>query len=111
MAYMPQVAIPAVNLLAALRDGNAMCLCIIKAVFTRLQRPFAPGSDNLQLRRKRLISMLETNLVISLAGAAMCNGFGALFESNRDLVLRDNRVELSTCQAGICVRRLLLPLR
>src|SRR4051812_23135226 len=59
VAHVPQVAVAAVNLLAALRYWDAVCLCVIQAVLTRLKRPLTPGSDYLQLRRKSLVGMFE----------------------------------------------------
>ena len=74
MADVQQVAVAAMDLLAALRHGDAMRLGVLQAVFTRLQRPLAPRHDDLQLRSKCLVGVLEAHLVVALAGAAMRDG-------------------------------------
>ena len=81
-ANVQQVAIAAVNLLAALRHGNSVRLGIVETVLARLQRPLAPRHDDLQLRSQRLIGVLEANLVVALAGAAMGYGRRALTQRN-----------------------------
>ena len=68
-----------------------MRLGVVQAIFARLQRPFPPGSDDLQIRRQRLVGVLETDLVVALAGAAMGDRFGALLQRQFYLVLGDHR--------------------
>src|SRR5579871_4685677 len=50
VADVPEVAVPAVNLLAAGGDRDAVGLGVIEAIFAGLQCPLSPRSDNLQLR-------------------------------------------------------------
>ena len=68
-----------------------MSLGVVKAILAGLQRPFAPGSDHLQLRGERLVGVLEANLVIAFTGAAMSDGFCAFFEGDLDLVFGNHR--------------------
>ena len=86
-----QVAIAAVDLLAALRHGNSVRLGVVEAILARLQRPLAPRHDDLQLRRQRLVGVLEAHLVVALAGAAMSHRRCALAQRHFHLVLRDDR--------------------
>src|SRR5208337_500958 len=91
MADVQQVAIAAVDFLPALCHWNSMPFGVVEAVFARLQRPLAPGHDNLQLRRQRLIGVLEAHLVVALAGTAMSNSGCALAKRREYLILGDNR--------------------
>src|ERR1035438_4622311 len=68
---MQQVTVAAVDLLTALRYLNTMRFRILQTVLARLQRPFAPRHNDLQLRRERLISMLEAHLIVALAGTGV----------------------------------------
>ncbi len=91
VADVQQVAVAAVDLLAALRHRNAMRLGILQAIFARLQRPLAPRHDDLQLRSQRLVGVLEAHLVVALAGAAVRDGGGAFLQRALHLVLGDDR--------------------
>ena len=80
VADVQQVAVAAVDLLAALRHRNAVRLGIFEAVFARLQRPLAPRHNDLQLRSQRLVGVLEAHLVVALAGAAVRDGGRAFLQ-------------------------------
>ena len=91
MAHVQQIAVAAVDLLAALGHGNSMLLGVVEAVFARLQVPLAPGHDDLQLRRQRLVGVLEAHLIVALAGAAVGDSCRSFAQCNFDLILRDDR--------------------
>ena len=52
---VPEIAVPAVNFLAARRHRDAVLFGVIEAIFTRFQRPLPPRRDHFQLWRERLI--------------------------------------------------------
>src|ERR1700687_2598184 len=88
---MPQAAITRIRILFRHWNGNAGCGCEIDRVFARRDRPFAPWRDDLQLRRERLIRELESNLIVSLAGAAVRHGITSGGQRDLDLLSRDER--------------------
>ena len=98
MAHMQQIAVAAMDLLAALSHRNAMLLGVVEAVFSRLQRPLAPGHDDLQLGRQGLIGVLEAHLIVALAGAAVSHGGRTFAQSHFDLVLGDDRTRQRSSQ-------------
>jgi len=59
--------------------------------FARDDIPFAPGSDDLQIRRQGFGGQLETDLIVALTGAAMRDGVGAEFFGKLHLALREKR--------------------
>ncbi len=87
VADVPQVAIAAVDLLAAGGHGNAALLGIVEAVFARLQIPLAPRRDHLQLRSQRLVGQFEAHLIVALAGAAVRHRSRALAQRHFHLCL------------------------
>src|SRR5579872_655239 len=98
MAQVPEVAIAAVNLFAAGGNGNSMRFGVVEAIFARLQSPFAPRSNDLQFRSDGLVSMLKTDLIVALAGAAVRNSGGAEFERDFYLMLGDDRTRQRRAQ-------------
>src|SRR6266850_1573376 len=71
-------------------DRNSVPLGIVQAILARLQLPLSPGRNDLQLRRQRLVSVLEAHLIVSLAGAAVGHSGCAFVECNLDLMFRDH---------------------
>src|SRR5205814_3030066 len=94
----PEIAIAAVNLLPACRNGNAVLLCVVETVFARLQIPFPPRRNDLEFRRQSLICQLESNLVVAFSGAAVCQRRRAFAQRNLDLMFRDDRARQRSSQ-------------
>src|SRR6266702_2934432 len=87
---MPEVAVAGVDLGTAGFDLDAMGLGVVEAVLARDEGPLAPWRDDLQLRCERLEGVLEADLIVTLAGAAMCESRRPLCEGNLNLMLCDN---------------------
>ncbi len=79
------------DLLSAGSHGNSPLLRIVEAILPRLQVPFPPGRDDFEFGSQRLVGKFEADLIVSLAGAAVCDRSGALTQSDLHLVLGDNR--------------------
>ena len=91
VADVPQIAIAAVNLFAAGGHGNSALLGVVETVFARLQIPLAPRRDHFQLRSQRLIGKFKADLIVALAGAAVCDRGCAFAQRHFHLVLGDYR--------------------
>lgn len=70
-----------------------MLLSIFNLIFTGLEIPDTPGSDDLHIRCKSLYCKLETNLVITLTCAAVADCICALSLCNFNNPL---------CDCGTC---------
>ena len=57
----------------------------------RIEIPFAPRRNHLDIGFERVIAQLEAHLVIALAGGAMGHGVGAGLAGDLDLALGDER--------------------
>ena len=73
MAEVPQVLILGVVGLLVDLQRNVVCFRILDLLFTAVQLPETPRSDNIHLRCKCVNSQLETNLIVALAGAAVAD--------------------------------------
>ena len=60
-------------------------------VLAALERPLAPGRDDLDAGLQRVIGELEAHLVVALAGGAVTDGVGAGGARDLDLLLGDER--------------------
>src|SRR5579859_5530238 len=87
---MKYVAVAAVDLLAAGSHGYLALLRIIEAIFTRLQIPFAPGRNDLQMRSQRLVCMFKAHLVVAFSSTAVGNGGGSFAQRNLHLMFGDD---------------------
>ena len=106
VAQVPEIAIAAVNFLAARSHRNAALFRIVEAIFTRLQIPFAPRRDHFQLGSQRLISHLEAHLVVALSGATMADGRCAFAQCDFNLMFRNHRTrERGAEQVFILINR------
>ena len=74
-----QIGVDRERRLAALvlGDLDLMLLGELDQIAARLERPFPPGRDHLDVGVERIISELEAHLVVALAGRAMRHGVGA----------------------------------
>ena len=90
---MQQVGIDREGRLAALvlGDRDLVLLGELDQVAARLECPFPPGRDHLDVGVERIISELEAHLVVALAGRAMGDGIGAGQLGDLDLALGDQR--------------------
>src|SRR5579872_3324273 len=88
MAHVPEVAIAAVDFRTARFHWNAVLLSVVEAVFSRLQRPFAPGRNYLEFRCECLVSELEAHLIIAFASAPMGNSSGTFAKRDFNLMFR-----------------------
>jgi hypothetical protein len=73
------------------RDRDLVFLGIVEKPGARIEIPFAPRSDDLDVGIERVIAELEANLVVALAGGAVSDGVGADPASYLDLTLGDQR--------------------
>src|SRR5207248_4854234 len=74
-----------------LRDRHIALGGVLDGVLAGDDVPFAPGGDHGELRSERLVSELEADLVVALAGAAMRKGVAAGFERDFDLTFGEQR--------------------
>ncbi len=90
---MQQVRILAERGLAALvaGDGDLVLFCEFDQLRAAGQVPFAPRADHLDVRLQAVVAELEANLIIALAGGAVCDSVRAQFLRNLDLSLGDQR--------------------
>ena len=88
-----QVGIDAERCLAALIPGdrNLILLGELQQPRAAGQLPLTPRRDDLDVGLQRIIAELEANLVVALAGRAMCHRIGSDLFGNLDLPLRDQR--------------------
>ncbi len=77
--------------LLVLGNRDLMLLGEFEQVRTALERPVAPGGDDLDVGVQRIGRKLETDLVVALAGGAMRDGVGAGPGGDLDEVLGDQR--------------------
>ncbi len=91
MAHVPEVAILAVNLFRSCGNRNIPVFCIYNRILPRLNVPLAPGSNDLQLGRKRFVGELEADLIVAFAGAAMRDGVRAFGKRHFHLPFREQR--------------------
>src|SRR4029077_11111883 len=91
MADVPKIAVTAMDLLAALSHRNAMRFGVIKTILARLEIPLAPGSDDFQLRRQRLVRQFEAHLIVAFSSASVSDGVRTLAQRHLNLVLGNHR--------------------
>src|SRR6267378_6237093 len=106
VAKMPDVAIAAVNIFFALLDGNVVLLRVGYGIFTGIDVPLAPGSNDLDVGRDGFVRQFETDLIVALAGAAVREAVGAELQRNFRLALGDDGPRHgSTEEIGVFVDR------
>ena len=76
MAQMPEVLILRVVGLTVNLQRNIVCFRLSDFLFTGLDIPLTPRSDDRHLRCEVLYGQLETNLIVSLTGASVTDGIG-----------------------------------
>ena len=77
--------------LLVLGTGIWCCSAKFDQVGARLERPVAPGRDDLDVGVQRIGGKLEADLVVALAGCAMRDRVGAGFAGDVDQMLGDQR--------------------
>jgi len=88
---VPEVPVARVRILFRHRHRNAARGRVVDRVLARDDVPLAPRRDDAELGRERLVSELEADLVVPLAGAAVREAVAAGGESDLDLLARDER--------------------
>src|SRR5215470_17247187 len=91
MAHVPDIAVAAVDLVCGRRDRNVAFVGIGDRIMPRLDLPFPPRSDDLELRSKGFVGELESDLVVAFARAAVSNSVGAFSKRNFNLTFRQKR--------------------
>src|SRR5947207_11265679 len=72
-----------------LGDRDLILLGEVEQRLAALKLPFAPRRDHLDVGLQRIITKLETDLVVALASGAVTDSVGADLTSNLDLALGD----------------------
>ncbi len=98
VAQVPDIAVAAVNVFGGLLDRDIVCARVVNGFFARDDAPFAPRSDDLQFRSKRLGRQLEAYLIVALARTAVCEGIRAKFLGELHLALREKRPRKGSAQ-------------
>jgi hypothetical protein len=74
-----------------LGDGDLVLLRIFQQPGPRGQLPFTPGGNDFDIRVQGVVTKLEADLIIALAGGAVGDGIGAHQFGDFDLPLGDQR--------------------
>src|SRR5262245_28592118 len=90
MREVPDVAVVAVDLFAAGRDGNAARVGLIDRVLARSAVPFAPAGDHRQFGRQGFECQFKTDLIVALACASVRERVAARPLSDFDLAFGDD---------------------
>ena len=77
--------------LLVLGDRDLVLLGEFEEMGAALERPVAPGRDDLDVGVQRIGGQFEADLVIALAGRAVRDGVGAGLGGDLDQVLGDQR--------------------
>ena len=90
---MQQIGVDREGRFAALvlGDRDLVLLGEVDQVGARLELPFAPGRDDLDVGVERIVGELEAHLVVALARRAMGDGIGAGRLGDLDQALGDQR--------------------
>src|SRR5207244_4146709 len=91
VADMEKIAVGAVGFGLADRDRDVEFLRIGNTIRTGLEFPVSPRGDHLDVGLQGIISQLETDLVISLAGGSMSDGISGLLEGDFNLLFGNQR--------------------
>src|SRR5438128_713182 len=91
MTHVPEVAVMAVNLFSGCRNWDVAFLRICDRIMPRLNVPFAPGSNNLELWSERFIGELKSHLIVAFAGAAVRQSVRAFRQRHFHLPLCQQR--------------------
>src|SRR5258708_39407878 len=91
LAKVPGVAVAAADGFLALLHGDFVGFGVSDGVLARIDVPFAPRRNDLQMGRNRFVGELEANLIVALAGAAMREAVSAKFQ---------RKFRLALCQHG-----------
>ncbi|MPM42215.1 hypothetical protein SDC9_88878 [bioreactor metagenome] len=107
---MPEVLVLGVVGLAVDLQRNVMGLGVVYLILAAFELPGPPGGNHFHLRGKRLESQHKAHLIVALAGTAVGNGVGALFEGNfRDMLGDDGAGKGGSKEvvlvAGTCLQR------
>ena len=81
VAEVPDVAVAAVDVFLALLDLHVVFRGVGDGVFSRIDVPFAPRGDDLNVWRNSFVGQLETDLIVPFSGAAVRETVGAELES------------------------------
>ncbi len=73
------------------RNGDLVLFGKFQQFGARAQLPFTPGRDHHDFRVQRIGRQFEPNLVIALAGRAVGHGVGAMFSSQFNQTLGNQR--------------------
>src|SRR5208337_5678624 len=71
VAEVPDVAVAAINIFVALFHRDSVLVGIGDGVFARIDIPFAPGSDNLQIGRNGFVGQFKAHLIVAFTGTAV----------------------------------------
>ena len=91
VAEVPDIAVATIDVLFALLDRDVVLLRIGNGVFAGIDGPFAPGSDDLDVRSDGLIGQLKTYLIVPFSRATMGKAVGTELQCKLGLSLSDNR--------------------
>src|SRR5436190_10096471 len=91
MTHVPDIAVAAIDLVCGCRNWNIAFFGVCNRVMPRLDVPFAPGGNDLELWSERFIGELEPHLIVAFAGATVRHGVCALRESYFHLPFGEQR--------------------
>ena len=100
---VPEVLVLGVVGLAADLEGDVVRLGVVDLLLARLDGPLPPGGDDRHIRRKVLDRQLKTDLVVTLAGAAVGDGVGVLLLGDLHQALGDHRPGMGRAEQIILV--------
>src|SRR5262245_36257781 len=91
MAHVPDIAVAAVDLVGGRRDWDVAFFRIGDRIMSRLDLPFAPRGDDLELWSKSFVGQFESDLVVAFARAPVGNSIGAFRQRYFNLTFRQKR--------------------
>src|SRR6266851_2350917 len=90
VAEVPDVAVAAVYIFFALLDWHVVLLRVGNGIFAGIDVPFAPGSNDLDVRRDGFVGQFESDLIVAFPRAAVGKAVGAELQRNFRLALGDD---------------------
>src|SRR5262249_39045879 len=87
VTHVPYIAVAAEDFLGCRADRNVSLLRVSNSILTGTDIPLTPGSNNLEIRCKSLVSQFEAHLIVAFSCAAMRQGVRTFCKSNLNLAL------------------------
>src|SRR5262249_5842391 len=88
VTHVPDIAVAAINLFCGRGDWNVPFLGVCDRVMSRLNVPFTPWSNDLELGSECFVGQLEADLIVAFSSATMRDCVGTFRQRYLNLPLR-----------------------